>query len=107
MSDGIIAEVLDPCTLVPLDLDTILGPFGRTGRLVVVDECHRSCGVGAETAALVAEFAFDALRGPIRRVATLDVPIRFSPPLKAFVEPTEAKIVAAARSLMDGKGPHR
>jgi pyruvate dehydrogenase E1 component beta subunit len=98
--DGISAEVIDPRTIVPLDLDAILGSVGRTGRLVVVDECHRSCGVGSEIAALVAEHAFDALRGPIRRVATLDVPIPFSPPLEAFVEPTAAKIVAAARSLM-------
>ena len=50
-ADGISAEVVDPRTLVPLDLDTILGSVGRTGRLVVVDECHRSCGVGAELSA--------------------------------------------------------
>ena len=100
-ADGISAEVVDPRTLVPLDLDTILGSVARTGRLVVVDECHRSCGVGAELSALVAEFAFDALRGPIKRVATMDVPIPFSPPLERFVEPTEAKIVAAVRSLLD------
>jgi pyruvate dehydrogenase E1 component beta subunit len=99
-ADGISAEVVDPRTIVPLDLDAILGSVGRTGRLVVVDECHRSCGIGAELSALVAEHAFDALRGPILRVATLDVPIPFSPPLEAFVEPTEAKIVAAARSLL-------
>lgn len=99
-AEGISAEVVDPRTIVPLDLDTILGSVGRTGRLVVVDECHRSCGIGAELSALVAEHAFDALRGPIIRVATLDVPIPFSPPLEAFVEPTEAKIVAAARSLL-------
>jgi len=100
-ADGISAEVVDPRTLVPLDLDTILDSVGRTGRLVVVDECHRSCGVGAEISALVAEYGFDSLRGPIKRVATLDVPVPFSPPLEAFVEPTEARIVAAARSLFD------
>ncbi len=99
-ADGISAEVVDPRTLVPLDLDTILGSVGRTGRLVVVDECHRSCGVGAELSALVVEHAFDALRAPIVRVATLDVPIPFSRPLEAFVEPSVDKIVAAARSLL-------
>jgi len=99
-ADGISAEVVDPRTLVPLDLDTILGSVGRTGRLVVVDECHRSCGVGAELSALVAEYAFDALKAPIRRVATLDVPIPFSRPMEAFVEPNVGKIVDAVRSLM-------
>ena len=91
---------MDPRTLVPLDLDTILGSVGRTGRLVVVDECHRSCGVGAELSALVAEFAFDALKAPIRRVATLDVPIPFSRPMEGFVEPSVDKIVTAVRSLL-------
>jgi acetoin:2,6-dichlorophenolindophenol oxidoreductase subunit beta len=99
-ADGISAEVVDPRTLVPLDLDTILGSVGRTGRLVVVDECHSSCGVGAELSALVAEHAFDSLRAPIRRVATLDVPIPFSSPMEAFVEPNVDRIVAAARSLL-------
>ncbi len=98
--DGISAEVVDPRTLVPLDLETILASVGRTGRLVVVDECHQSCGIGAEISALVAEHAFDALRGPIRRVTTLDVPIPFSRPLEHYVEPTEEKIVAAVRSLV-------
>lgn len=98
--DGISAEVVDPRTLVPFDQDTILGSVGRTGRLVVVDECHQSCGVGAEIAARVAEHAFDTLKSPIRRVATLDVPIPFGRPMEEFVEPTVGKVVAAARSLM-------
>ena len=99
-ADGVSAEVVDPRTLVPLDTEAILGSVGRTGRLVVADECHQSCGVAAEISALVAEHAFDSLRGPIRRVVTLDVPIPFSPPLETFVEPTTAKIVEAARSLV-------
>jgi acetoin:2,6-dichlorophenolindophenol oxidoreductase subunit beta len=92
---GISVELVDPRTLVPLDLDTIIGSVARTGRLVVVDECHRSCGVGAEIAALVAEHAFESLRGPIRRVATLDVPIPFSPPLEEYVGPSERRIADA------------
>lgn len=98
--EGISVEVVDPRTLVPFDLDAILASVAKTGRLVVVDECHRSCGVGAEISALVAEHAFDALRGPIRRVATLDVPIPFSSSLEQFVEPTEAKIVDAVRAAV-------
>ena len=96
--EGISAEVVDPRTLVPLDLDAILRSVAKTGRLVIGDECHRSCGVGAEIAALVAEHAFEVLRGPIRRVAALDVPIPFSRTLETFVEPTVDKLVAAARA---------
>jgi len=71
---------------------------------VIGDECHRSCGVGAEIAALVAEHAFEVLRGPIRRVAALDVPIPFSPPLEDTVLPTRAKIRAAVRDVLRGAG---
>ncbi len=99
--DGISAEVVDPRTLVPLDKDAILASVARTGRVVIVDECHRSCGVGSELAAIVAEEAFDALRAPIRRVATLDVPIPFGRPMEEFVEPTVDKVVAAARALLE------
>ena len=98
--DGISVEVVDPRTLVPFDLAAVLDSVHKTGRLVVVDECHRSCGVGAEIAALVAEQAFEALKGPIRRVATLDVPIPFSRALEAYVEPSDAKICAAVRAAV-------
>ena len=99
-TEGISAEVVDPRTLVPMDHGAILTSVGKTGRLIVVDEGHRSAGVGAEIAATVAERAFESLRKPIRRVATLDVPIPFSPPLERFVEPTAAKIVAVAMDLV-------
>jgi pyruvate dehydrogenase E1 component beta subunit len=103
--EGIDVEVVDLRTLVPLDRATILESVGRTHRLVVVDECHRSCGVGAEIAATVAEEAFDELRAPIRRVVTEDVPIPFSAPLEAAVEPSEEKIVAAVRSVVEAARP--
>lgn len=96
--EGLSVEVVDPRTLVPLDLETILQSVAKTGHVVVVDECHRSCGVGAELSALIAEYAFDSLRGPIRRVATLDVPVPFSRPLEAFVEPSEERIAEAVRA---------
>jgi pyruvate/2-oxoglutarate/acetoin dehydrogenase E1 component len=99
-ADGISAEVIDPRTLVPLDTDAILTSVGRTGRLVIVDECHQSCGVGAEISARVAEHAFDALKAPIRRVATPDVPIPFGRTMEAFVEPTAAKVVETVRALV-------
>jgi pyruvate dehydrogenase E1 component beta subunit len=95
-SKGVNAEVLDPRTLVPLDEEAILESAVRTKRLVVADECHRRCGVGAEIAATVAEHAFGELEAPIRRVAADDVPVPFSPPLEEYIEPTIDKIVAAA-----------
>ncbi|HZO36081.1 MAG TPA: thiamine pyrophosphate-dependent enzyme [Solirubrobacteraceae bacterium] len=97
--EGIDAEVLDPRTLVPLDHDAILESVAKTGRLVVVDEGHLSCGVGSEIAAIVAEEGFDLLKAPIRRVATPDVPIPFSPVLEAEIAPYADKIAAAVRAL--------
>jgi pyruvate dehydrogenase E1 component beta subunit len=99
-ADGISAEVVDPRTIVPLDRDAILASACRTGRVVVVDEGHLSGGVGAEIAATIAEGVGDSLHRPLVRVATADVPIPFSPPLEQEVEPSTARIVAAARSLM-------
>jgi pyruvate dehydrogenase E1 component beta subunit len=72
---------------------------------VVVDEGHRSAGVGAELSAMIAEEVFDSLRAPVRRVATLDVPIPFSPALEVFVEPTLDKIVAASREVVEARRP--
>ena len=100
-ADGISAEVVDPRTIVPLDRDAILASAAKTGRVVVVDEGHRSAGVGAELSAMIAEEIFDDLRAPVHRVATLDVPIPFSPVLEAFVEPTLDKIVSAAREVLE------
>ena len=100
-AEGIEAEVIDPRTLSPLDEETILDSVAKTGRLVVVDECHRRCGVAAEITAVVTERAFgDLVAAPIR-VTTADVPIPFSPPLEQHVEPTTDKIVAAVRAVTD------
>ncbi len=96
---GIDVEVVDLRTLTPLDEDAVFTSVAKTGRLVVVDECHRRCGVAAEIAALVAENALGDLTAPIKRVTALDVPIPFSPPLEEFVEPTEAKIVEAVSEI--------
>jgi pyruvate dehydrogenase E1 component beta subunit len=97
--EGLSVEVVDPRTLVPLDRDAILASVARTGRLVIVDECHEACGVAAEIAAQVAEHGFDLLRRPIRRVATANVPVPFSRPLEHAIEPTVERIVDAVRAL--------
>ncbi len=70
--DGISAEVIDVATISPLDIDTILQSVTRTGRLVIVHEAARNCGVGAEIAALVAEHGIFDLKAPIQRVAGFD-----------------------------------
>jgi pyruvate dehydrogenase E1 component beta subunit len=98
--DGIAAEVVDPRTLVPLDRDTIVGSARKTGRVIVVDEGHRSFGVGAELAAMIAEDAFYDLDAPVRRLCAMDVPIPFSPVLEDLTVPTVDTVAAAARALV-------
>src|SRR4051812_24758410 len=99
-SDGIAVEVVDPRTLVPFDLPTILSSLEKTHRVVIVDETHQSCGVAAEIAARIAESGFDKLKTGIRRVSTLDVPVPFSPPLEDYIGPSESRIAEAIRAAV-------
>jgi pyruvate dehydrogenase E1 component beta subunit len=97
--EGIDVEVVDPRTLVPFDMKTLMESVEKTGRVVVVDETHQSCGVAAEIAARIAETGFDKLKAALRRVATLDVPVPYSPPLEEHIGPTEDRIVEAIRAV--------
>ena len=97
---GVSVEVIDPRTLEPLDLDTIVESVRRTGRLVTVDEDTERCGVGAEIGAQVMEQAWEDLRAPIRRVANPNFPVPYSPPLEQAVLPSEEKILQAVRSTL-------
>jgi pyruvate/2-oxoglutarate/acetoin dehydrogenase E1 component len=98
--EGIEAEVVDPRTLVPFDVDTVVGSVKKTHRLIVAsEECERA-GVCAEIAFRVMEEAFDYLDAPIERVAAADVPVPFSPPLEQFIMPKAEDIVEAARRLV-------
>jgi len=90
------AEVIDPRTLRPLDLGSILQSVRRTNRCVVVEEGWPHGGVGANLAALIAEQAFDDLDAPVQRVAGADVPMPYSKPLEDIAYPHEAQIVRAA-----------
>lgn len=99
-SEGISVEVVDPRTLIPLDKAAIIDSVKKTGRLVVVSEDCKTGGVTAEIAAVVAEYAIDYLDAPIRRVAELDTPIPFSPPLEAHVLPDENDIIDAVRKTV-------
>lgn len=98
--EGIDVEVVDPRTLVPFDKKTLIASVAKTGRLVVADETHLSCGVTAEISAIVAEEAFQYLKAPILRVARPDVPTPFSRPLEDFITPTKEKIADAVRRVM-------
>ncbi len=98
-ADGISAEVVDPRTLVPLDRDALIKSAQKTGRVIVVDEGHRSYGASAELAATIADGAFWSLDAPVKRLAAMDVPIPFSPPLEDVTVPTPDLVAQAARDL--------
>lgn len=98
---GIEVEVIDPRTLVPLDLPTIAASVARTGRLVVAHEAVRHGGFGAEIAAQVQEACFYDLDAPIARVAAPFTPVPLSPALEDAYLPGAPAIVAAVRSLLD------
>ncbi len=93
---GIEASVIDPRTLRPLDLDTILASVRHTNRCVVVEEGWPHGGVGANLAALIAEHAFDDLDAPVARVSGADVPMPYSKPLEDIAYPHEPQVVRAA-----------
>ncbi len=97
--EGISAEVLDPRTLKPLDIDSILSSVAKTGKLVIVHEANKTGGFGGEIAALVADEGFDYLNAPIKRVTAPDSPVPFSPVLEKAYVPGEEKIIAAVKEL--------
>ncbi|HMD87589.1 MAG TPA: transketolase C-terminal domain-containing protein, partial [Anaerolineaceae bacterium] len=98
--EGIEAEVIDPRTLVPLDLETILGSVSRTHRVMVVTEEAFTGSAGAEIAARIAEDGFDELDAPVVRLNAPDIPLPFAPHLQAEMIPNEAEIVRIARNLV-------
>jgi len=98
--EGISAEVVDPRTLAPLDVNTIVGSVKKTGRLVLVDQAPRHSSAAAVIAGEVAEHGFEHLRAPIRMVTALDASVPYSEPLENFVIPNEDKIIDTVRSVM-------
>jgi pyruvate dehydrogenase E1 component beta subunit len=92
------AEVIDPRTLRPLDLDTILESVRKTNRAIIVEEGWPHGGVGANLAALIQEQAFDYLDAPVGRVTGADVPMPYSKPLEQASFPHEEHVVRAAVS---------
>lgn len=98
--EGISCEVVDPRSIVPLDVETILHSVEKTGRLVVADPCHEMGSVASEIAAIVAEHGFAHLQAPIRRVTAPHVHVPFSPPLEAGFYPNVGRISEAVQKSL-------
>ena len=98
--DGYSIEIIDPRTLIPLDKTIILDSVAKTGRLVVVDGSHLTCGAASEIAAIVAEKAFGYLKAPVKRVAALDIPLAASRLLQDYIEPNEDRIIRVVREVI-------
>src|ERR1700730_2681414 len=98
--EGISAEVIDPRTLAPLDVETIIKSVRKTGRLVLVDQAPRQSSAAAIIAAEVAERGFEYLQAPIRMVTALDASVPYSEPMENFLLPNEDKIIQAVRSVL-------
>lgn len=98
--EGISVEVIDPRTVAPLDMDTILESVHKTGRLLIVDETFAPCGIGAEVAAQVMNRGFDDLDAPVARLNGAHTPTPYSPTLEAAVVPNTETIASAIRNLM-------
>jgi pyruvate dehydrogenase E1 component beta subunit len=97
---GVSAELIDPRSLVPLDLETIVASVRKTGRLLIVDPANRTCGAASEIAASAGEAAFSSLRSPIRRLTTPDVHIPFSPAMEKPLYPTADRMIDAALAIV-------
>jgi pyruvate dehydrogenase E1 component beta subunit len=99
--DGIDAEVIDLRTLVPLDVSTILGSVGRTGRLFTVEENPRLCGWGAEIVSLVADEGFWSLEAPLVRITAPHVPLPAAASLEDLAMPSVEQIVEVVRRRLE------
>jgi pyruvate/2-oxoglutarate/acetoin dehydrogenase E1 component len=99
-ADGVSVEVIDPRTLSPLDMETILNSVRKTTRAVVAHEAVRFCGIGAEIAATISDEAFDYLDAPVKRVAAPFTPVPFAPVLENLYLPTRESILTAVREIV-------
>jgi pyruvate/2-oxoglutarate/acetoin dehydrogenase E1 component len=98
--EGISAEVVDPRTLSPLDVNTIVASVKKTGRLVLVDQAPRHASAAVIIAGEVAEHGFKYLKAPVKMVAALDTSVPYSEPMEFYVLPSEEKIARAVKSVM-------
>lgn len=97
--EGISCEVIDPRTIRPLDIETIIESVKKTNRVVVAEESHPFCGVGAEISAEIHERVFDYLDAPVKRVSAADVPMPYAKNLEQLAIPDVPQLVAAVKSV--------
>ncbi|HEY6442052.1 MAG TPA: transketolase C-terminal domain-containing protein [Candidatus Acidoferrales bacterium] len=98
--EGISAEVIDPRTVAPLDVKTIIESVKKTGRLVLVDQAPRQSSAAVVIAGEIAEQGFQYLKAPVKMVTALDTSVPYSEPMESFVLPSEQKIVDAVKSVL-------
>ncbi|MFQ5603388.1 MAG: alpha-ketoacid dehydrogenase subunit beta [bacterium] len=99
--EGVEVEVIDLRTLVPLDKETILKSVKKTGKVLIAHEATLSGGIGGEIAAIVAQEAFEFLDAPVQRIASIDTPVPYSPPLEEYFLPNAEKITVALTKLAE------
>jgi pyruvate dehydrogenase E1 component beta subunit len=97
--DGVSCEVIDPRTIRPLDINTIVASVKKTNRVVIAEESHPFASVGAEISAEINERAFDYLDAPVKRVSGIDVPMPYAKNLERLAVPDVAEIIAAVRAV--------
>ena len=98
--DGVEAEVIDLRSLAPLDRDAVLESVAKTSRALLLHEATLTGGIGGELAAIISEHAFEYLDAPIMRVASADAPVPYAPQLESAFLPNAAKVVEAAKKLV-------
>lgn len=96
---GVSCEVVDPRTIRPLDIETIVASVKKTNRVVIAEESHPFCGVAAEISAEIMEHAFDYLDAPVRRVSGADVPMPYAKNLEDMAIPKVEQIIKAVREV--------
>jgi pyruvate dehydrogenase E1 component beta subunit len=97
--DGVSCEVIDPRTIRPLDIKTIVESVKKTNRVVIAEESHPFASVGAEISAEINERAFDYLDAPVKRVSGVDVPMPYARNLERLAIPDVAEVIAAVRAV--------
>ena len=98
---GISCEVIDMCTLVPMDKETVIQSVQKTGKAVIIDIANKTCSAASEISAILAEEAFDYLTAPIQIVATKDVPVPFASCEEKQIFPTAEKVMDAALKALE------
>ena len=100
---GIDAEVIDPRTYSPIDIDLICESVKKTGHLLVIDESHPRCSIATDIAGMIADKAFLSLKGPIKTLTGLHTPVPFSPPLEDYFIPSVDDVIQYSTSMLKGE----